>query len=196
MSYNVAINRLITAYNNDNDFIIEDERDLIEDIESLTKAAVLIAITNQANPTVILTQRPTWLRDHAGQVAFPGGKMDSTDRDISHTALREAQEELAIDPKAVDIIGQCPEYCTASGYRITSVIAIVPPDIEIIANLGEVESWFAPPASFLFNTKNLTKKSAIWNGQNRHYYDMQWRDYRIWGVTAGIIANLARRINA
>lgn len=195
MSYNDEINRLIAAFNHDEDFKIEDESALIENCDSLTKAAVLIAITNQANPKVILTQRPTWLRDHAGQVAFPGGKMDAADRDISHTALREAQEELSIDPSAVDIIGQCPEYCTGSGYRITSVIGIIPADINIIANVDEVESWFTPPTSFLFDTKNLTQKSAIWNGQNRSYYDMQWHEYRIWGVTAGIIANLARRIN-
>jgi 8-oxo-dGTP pyrophosphatase MutT (NUDIX family) len=195
MIYNTEINRLITAFHNNDDFKIEDESDMFENGKPLTKAAVLIAITNQPNPTVILTQRPTWLRDHAGQVAFPGGKMDDSDTDTSHTALREAQEELSIEPSAVDIIGQCPEYCTGSGYRITPIIGIVPPDIEIKANADEVESWFETPTSFLFNRENLTKKSAIWNGQNRSYYDMQWQEYRIWGVTAGIIANIARRIN-
>lgn len=195
MIYDHAITKLITAIHHEDDFSTEDESDLIKNGDSLTKAAVLIALTNQPNPTVILTKRPTWLRDHAGQVAFPGGKMDKTDTSIVHTALREAQEELSIAPDLVDIIGQFPEYCTGSGYRITPVIGVVPPDIEIIANENEVESWFETPISFLFDTENLTKKSAIWNGQNRSYYDMQWQNYRIWGVTAGIIANIARRIN-
>lgn len=195
MIYNEAINRLISIFGNDDDYITEDESDLVKAPDALTKAAVLIAITNRANPTVILTQRPTWLRDHAGQVAFPGGKMDAEDKDICHTALREAHEELSIKPNNVDIIGQCPEYCTGSGYRITPVIGIIPPDIEIAANADEVESWFETPISFLFDAQNLEKKSAIWNGQNRSYYDMQWREYRIWGVTAGIIANMARRMN-
>ena len=195
MIYHDTINRVIAAIQHDDEFEIEDERDLIKDPNNLKKAAVLLAITNQSKPTVILTQRPTWLRDHAGQVAFPGGKMDDSDQDISHTALREAQEELSIDPLSVKIIGQCPEYCTGSGYRITPIIGIVPPDIEIQANDDEVESWFETPTSFLFNTENLTKKSTLWNGKNRSYYDMQWQEYRIWGVTAGIIANVARKID-
>ncbi len=194
MIYNDEVNKIIAAIQHGDEFKIEDERDLIEDCNSLKKAAVLIAITNQSNPTVILTQRPTWLRDHAGQVAFPGGKMDAADTNITHTALREAQEELSINPNTVEIIAQCPEYYTGSGYRITAVIGIIPANLEIIANVDEVASWFETPISFLFDTENLTKKSTTWNGQNRAYYDMQWQEYRIWGVTAGIIANLAHRI--
>lgn len=193
MIYNPQIELVRAALNSDQHFISEDETVFVNS-DKLTKAAVLVAITNQTEPHIILTQRPPWLRSHAGQVAFPGGKMDHNDRDICHTALREAHEELAIKDRHVDIIATCPEYCTGSGYRITPIVAVVPDDMQIIPCPNEVESWFSTPMSFLFDPDNLQKKSAIWNGKERSYYDMQWQQYRIWGVTAGIIANLARRV--
>lgn len=194
MKYNAQIEHLRAALNGPREFISQDETRLIDDPKKLIKAAVLIAITDQEQPSVILTQRPKWLRSHAGQVAFPGGKMDDSDNDICHTALREAHEELSIDPNLVDIISTCPEYCTGSGYRITPIVGVISPDIAIKSNPDEVESWFETPMEFLLNPANMYKKATIWNGQNRSYYDMQWNEYRIWGVTAGIIANLSRRI--
>lgn len=193
MIYNPKIELVRAALNSGHKFETEDEAPLT-DPQKLTKAAVLIAITNQKEPRIILTQRPQWLRSHAGQVAFPGGKMDQDDRDICHTALREAHEELAIEDQHVDIIATCSEYCTGSGYRITPIVAVVPDDIQIRPSPDEVDSWFSAPISFLFDPNNLQKKSAIWNGKERSYYDMQWHDYRIWGVTAGIIANIARKV--
>lgn len=195
MIYNDAIEHIRNALNQTNrSLIFEDESNLITDNKTHIKAAILIAITAQENPHIILTQRPNWLRSHAGQVAFPGGKVDEGDSHIQHTALREAQEELSIDPKYVDVIATCDEYYSGSGYRITPIVGVITHPLDIIPNPDEVESWFMVPMSFLFDRNNIVKKSAIWNGQERSYYDMQWKDYRIWGVTAGIIANLARQI--
>lgn len=173
---------------------IEDERYLDDAHQDHRPAAVLIPITQRNEPGVILTQRPNWLRSHAGQVAFPGGKIDDSDADEIAAALREAQEELAMPPERVNIIGIADTYYTGSGYRITPVIGSIPPDLDLHANPEEVEDWFEVPLSFLLDPANLTRRSGIWQGKERQYYDMQWEDRRIWGVTAGIIANLARRL--
>lgn len=171
---------------------IEDERYLGD--EGHRAAAVLIPITDRSEPGVILTQRPEWLRSHAGQVAFPGGKVDEVDADAISAALREANEELNICPSDVQVIGVADTYYSGSGYRIEPVVGIIPPDLPLRANPEEVEDWFEVPLAFLLDPSNAVKKEAMWNGQQRTYYDMQWGDRRIWGVTAGIIANLARRL--
>ena len=171
---------------------IEDERHFSND--GHREAAVLIPITDRPEPGVILTQRPDWLRSHAGQVAFPGGKIDDTDADAISAALREADEELSIPPSQVKVIGTADVYYSGSGYRIEPVVGIIPPDLPLRANPEEVEDWFEVPRAFLLDPVNSIRKEAIWNGQQRTYYDIQWTDRRIWGVTAGIIANLARRL--
>jgi 8-oxo-dGTP pyrophosphatase MutT (NUDIX family) len=171
---------------------IEDERHIGND--GHREAAVLIPITDRADPGVILTQRPAWLRSHAGQVAFPGGKVDENDADAISAALREADEELSIPPSQVRVIGVADTYFSGSGYRIEPVVGIIPPDLPLRANPEEVEDWFEVPLAFLLDPANAVKKEALWNGQLRTYYDIQWGERRIWGVTAGIIANLARRL--
>lgn len=173
---------------------IEDER-YLEIERDYREAAVLIPITDRPDPGVILTQRPDWLRSHAGQVAFPGGKIDAEDANAIAAALREAEEELAMPREHVTVLGEADIYHTGSGYRIAPVVGIIPPDLPLIANPEEVSDWFEVPLTFLLDPTNLERKKGIWQGQNRHYYDMTWQGRRIWGVTAGIIANLARRIN-
>jgi 8-oxo-dGTP pyrophosphatase MutT (NUDIX family) len=174
---------------------IEDER-YLETERAYREAAVLIPITDRAEPGVILTQRPDWLRSHAGQVAFPGGKIDPDDADAIAAALREAEEELALPREHVTVLGEADIYFTGSGYRIAPVVGIIPPDLPLIANPDEVTDWFEVPLAFLLDPANLERQHGIWQGQKRHYYDMNWQGRRIWGVTAGIIANLARRISA
>ena len=171
---------------------IEDERHFVND--NHREAAVLIAITDRAEPGVILTQRPNWLRSHAGQVAFPGGKVDDGDADAIAAALREADEELSIPPSQVRVIGMADTYFSGSGYRIEPVVGVIPADLPLHANPEEVTDWFEVPLAFLLDPANSVKKEAVWNGQLRTYYDIQWGEWRIWGVTAGIIANLARRL--
>ena len=175
------------------DIEIEDERYLGDTVQHRA-AAVLIPITDRAEPGVILTQRPTWLRSHAGQVAFPGGKVDDSDENSIFAALREAEEELNIPPARVEVIGVADTYYSGSGYSIAPVVGIIPPDLEIQPNPQEVEDWFEVPLAFLLDPANSIKKETNWNGQQRSYYDMQWGERRIWGVTAGIIANLVRRL--
>ncbi len=175
------------------DIEIEDERYLGDTVQHRA-AAVLIPITDRAEPGVILTQRPTWLRSHAGQVAFPGGKVDESDENSIFAALREAEEELNIPPARVEVIGVADTYYSGSGYSIAPVVGIIPPDLELQPNPQEVEDWFEVPLAFLLDPANSIKKETNWNGQQRSYYDMQWGERRIWGVTAGIIANLVRRL--
>lgn len=171
-----------------------DERDFAPMGGSHRPAAVLIPITDRAEPGVILTQRPDWLRSHAGQVAFPGGKIDETDTDPIDAALREAWEELALPREQVKIIGVADTYFSGSGYKIVPVVGLIPPNLNFTPNPGEVADWFEVPLSFLLDRSNAEKKQVDWGGQTREYYDMQWGDRRIWGVTAGIIANLAARL--
>ena len=175
---------------------VEDERYLDGETISHRPAAVLIPITDRAEPGVILTQRPDTMRSHSGQVAFPGGKIDDEDADAIAAALREADEELAIPPDQVRIIGETDIYYSGSGFRITPVIGIIPPDLDLVPSPEEVEDWFEVPLTFLLDPANAVKKKAVWAGKQRQYYDMDWQGRRIWGVTAGIIANLARRMGA
>lgn len=184
--------RLQTALDPALSIEIEDERHFA--VDTHRAAAVLIPITNRAEPGVILTQRPTWLRSHAGQVAFPGGKVDDSDENAIATALREAHEELNIPPATVEVIGVADTYFSGSGYSIAPVVGIIPPDLVLQPNPEEVDAFFEVPLAFLLDPANSVRKEAAWNGQQRSYYDMQWGERRIWGVTAGIIANLVRRL--
>jgi 8-oxo-dGTP pyrophosphatase MutT (NUDIX family) len=172
----------------------EDEAHLTQRLDGVRDAAVLIAFTDRPDPGVILTQRPQWLRNHGGQVAFPGGKIDPGDRDAVDAALREAEEEIGLNRCDVMVAGQTEVYRSGSGFSITPVLGVIPPDIRFEPNPDEVEDWFEVPLDTLFNADNYTLHQAHFQGQTRRYYDMDWEGRRIWGVTAGIIINLARRM--
>ncbi len=159
-----------------------------------TPAAVLIAITDVAHdPQVILTQRPRAMRDHPGQVAFPGGKIDPGEDAIT-AALREAEEELALPRSAVRVIGTTDTYQTGTGFIITPVLGVVPPGLILTPNPSEVDAWFEAPLAMLLNPASWTTNEVFWRGANRRYLELEWKGFRIWGVTAAIIANLSRRI--
>ena len=162
--------------------------------QDLRPAAVLAAITERADrPGFLLIHRPSNMRSHPGQVAFPGGKIDPGET-AEEAALREAYEELGIQPRDVHLIGASDTYRTGSGYAITPVIAVVPPDLELSPSPTEVAQWFEAPVDFVFDSVNHTHHSAVWQGRERRYIEIMWQEHRIWGVTAGIIANLAKRI--
>ena len=159
-----------------------------------TPAAVLIAITDVPDdPQVILTQRPRSMRDHPGQVAFPGGKIDPGEDAIT-AALREAEEELALPPEAVRVIGTSDVYHTGTGFIVTPVVGVVPPGLDLRPDPVEVADWFEVPLAVLLDPASWTTNETVWRGATRRYLEMDWQGFRIWGVTAAIIANLSRRI--
>ena len=156
-------------------------------------AAVLIAVTDRTEPGVILTHRPDTMRAHAGQVAFPGGKLDPGE-DAVEAALREAHEELSINPSEVRVIGVSDRFVTGTGYDVTPVLALVSPNIAIKPDPVEVAGWFEAPLGFLLDPANHRHKEGQWRGHLRPYLEIEWQGHRIWGVTAAIIANLSRRL--
>lgn len=159
----------------------------------LRQAAVLAAMTERDRPGFLLIHRPSNMRSHPGQVAFPGGKIDPGETPVE-AALREAYEELGIHERDVTVIGTSDTYRTGSGYAITPVVAVVPPDLKLNPSPTEVAAWFEAPVDFVFNPDNHTHHAGFWQGQERRYIEILWQEHRIWGVTAGIIANLAKRI--
>jgi 8-oxo-dGTP pyrophosphatase MutT (NUDIX family) len=156
-------------------------------------AAVLIAITDRPDPGVVLTVRREHLRTHAGQIAFPGGRLDPGE-DAVAAALREAHEEILLDPAAVEIVGTIEAYRTVTGYAVTPVIGVIPPDLPLEPHEHEVADWFEAPLDFLLDPANQQRRSALFQGVERHYYEIMWNDRRIWGATAAMIVNLSRRL--
>jgi 8-oxo-dGTP pyrophosphatase MutT (NUDIX family) len=156
-------------------------------------AAVLIPITDSTQPGVILTVRREHLRTHAGQVAFPGGRIDA-DENSTEAALREAHEELLLDPTSVDIVGTLEPYRTITGYVVTAVVAVVPADPTLTPHEHEVADWFEAPLEHLLDPANQLRRTALFGGEERHYYEILWNGRRIWGATAAIIVNLSRRL--
>ena len=174
------------------DGLTGDHPDLL-DAGNMTPAAVLIAITDRAEPGVILTQRTDTLRRHAGQVAFPGGRIDPGE-DAVTAALREAEEEVALPPAAVEVVGMLGRYRTGTGYEITPVIGVVPPDLPLVPAEAEVADVFETPLAFLLDSGNHREGRGVWHGEERRFVEIPWQDRRIWGATAGIIVNLSRRL--
>lgn len=156
-------------------------------------AAVLIAITDRPQPGAILTVRREHMRTHAGQVAFPGGRIDPGEDPLA-AALREADEELGIPPHEVAVAGALEPYATVTGYRVTPVVGVIPPDLALEPQEDEVAGWFETPLAFLLDPARQQRKSALFEGRQRHYYQIDWEGRRIWGATAAIIVNLARRL--
>ncbi|MTH98415.1 CoA pyrophosphatase [Roseibium sp. RKSG952] len=154
-------------------------------------AAVLIPIVDlDPEPTVILTLRTGHLSSHAGQVAFPGGKIDQTDGGPVEAAIREAEEEIDLKRAVVHPFGRLPAYLTGSGYKVIPVVADVSPARVLTLNPNEVEDVFEVPLSFLMDPAQHHKQSLEWKGAQRFFYSMPYENRKIWGVTAGIIRSL------
>jgi 8-oxo-dGTP pyrophosphatase MutT (NUDIX family) len=175
--------------------------DLDLDPESWTKAgvtaarpaAVLIPVVDRAAATVILTERTAGLSSHAGQIAFPGGKIEG-DETAAEAALREAEEEIGLKPSLVESLGYLDLYLTFSGFRILPTVARVAPDFALTPNRSEVADVFEVPLEYLMRPENYRRKSRDWNGIIRHYYEIPYLNHYIWGITAGILRNLCERI--
>ena len=158
------------------------------------EAAVLVAITDRSEPGVLLTVRREHLRTHAGQVSFPGGRIDPGE-DVFAAALREAEEEIGLPPGLVELWGAADPYRTITGYRVTPIIGLVPPDLPLAPHEHEVADWFEAPLSFLLDPANQRRMSAEFQGRTRHYYQIDWQGRRIWGATAAMLVNLTRRLD-
>lgn len=157
-------------------------------------AAVLVPVVDRPDPTVILTLRPETMRRHAGQVSFPGGRIDPDDADAVAAALREAEEEIGLPPAKVEVIGVADVYRTVTGFEVTPVLGIVPPGLALAPHPGEVAAMFEAPLHYLLDPAHQQVRTAEWRGQMRTYYEIDWEGHRIWGATAAMIVNLSRRL--
>ncbi|MFL6733245.1 MAG: CoA pyrophosphatase [Sphingomicrobium sp.] len=160
-----------------------------------TPAAVLIAITDRPEPGVLLTVRRDDLRTHGGQIAFPGGRVDPGE-DAVAAAVREAWEEIRLDPQKVQVVQPIEPYLTITNYCVVPVVAVVPPDLPLEPHEREVADWFEAPLAHLIDPANHVRQSVLYQGQQRHYFEIMWGPRRIWGATAAMIVNLSKRLRA
>ncbi len=162
--------------------------------QPIRPAAVLVPVVDHPQPTVLLTQRSAHLNEHAGQISFPGGKIDATDASPLETALREAQEEIGLGREFIDPIGYLDLYGTSFGFRILPTVARVTPGFKLHINHSEVDDAFEVPLAFLMNPANHQLHSKEFRGMERSYYAMPYGERYIWGATAGILRVLYERI--
>ena len=157
-------------------------------------AAVLFGIVAREELTVLLTQRTHTLPTHAGQIAFPGGKVEAHDEGPVAAALRESVEEIGLDPSFVEPLGFLDGYRTGTGFTVAPVVALIRPGFELKPDPREVDEAFEVPLSFLMDEANHQKHSRDWRGRQRHYYAMPYEERYIWGATAGMIKNMHQRL--
>ena len=167
--------------------------------EILTPASVLIPIVARdefggAGLTVIFTQRAAHLKDHSGQISFPGGRAAAGDASPEATALRESREEIGLDSARVELLGRLSEYHTRTGYRITPVVGVVAPPFELRADANEVDEIFEVPLAFVLDPANHRRQSREWQGETRSFFAMNYGGRTIWGATAGMLVNLSRHL--
>lgn len=171
------------------------EGDVLEGAEGdLMPAAVLVAVVDRPAPTVILTERPETMRRHPGQISFPGGRIDPDDDGPVAAALREAEEEIALPRGAVELVGMADVYRTVTGFEVTPVVGVVPPGLTLRPQPGEVAAMFEAPLDYLLDPRRQIVRTVLWQGRERSYYEIEWEGRRIWGATAAMIVNLARRL--
>jgi 8-oxo-dGTP pyrophosphatase MutT (NUDIX family) len=173
--------------------------DLVRAIDTpkLRDAAVLVPVVDDGpDAAVIFTKRTEKLRKHSGQVAFPGGSVDAEDGSPERAAIREAEEEIGLDPSFVEPVARMPQYLAATGFRITPVLAVVRPGFKFTLNQHEVDDVFEVPLSFLMQPENHRRDSGMLGGAVRHFYRIPYGERMIWGVTAGIVRTIYERLYA
>ncbi|GEO83961.1 MULTISPECIES: CoA pyrophosphatase [Alphaproteobacteria] len=185
------------AWRDHGDHVLNPESLLEVEGLKLKDAAVLVPVVDDPDGAkVILTQRTAKLRKHSGQIAFPGGGIDEGDRSPEVAALREAEEEIGLDPAFVETVGRLPQYLSGTGFRIIPVLSVVKRGFVITPNPDEVDAVFEVPLAFLMNPSNHQRDSRDWQGIVRHFYVMPYGERYIWGITAGIIRTLYERLYA
>ena len=157
-------------------------------------AAMLVPVVDRPDPGVILTLRAEDVRRHAGQISFPGGRIDPDDDGPVAAALREAEEEVGLPRSQVEVVGVADPYHTITGFEVTPVLGVVPPDLPLRPQPQEVAAIFEAPLSFVLDPKNQVVRTVHWQGRERTYYEIEWEGWRIWGATAAMIVNLGRRL--
>ena len=168
--------------------------EIVAQEQPVRPAAVLIPVVDHPEPTVLLTQRSPNLSSHAGQISFPGGKIDATDASPLDAALREAYEEVGLRREFIDPVGYLDLYGTAFGFRILPTVAKVKPGFTLEINEAEVVDAFEVPLAFLMNPENHQIHTKEFRGMDRSYYAMPFAERYIWGATAGILRVLYERI--
>ena len=163
----------------------------------LRDAAVLVPIVTKSTgaPSVILTKRSSALKHHPGQIAFPGGKVDESDSDLTAAALREGQEEIALEPAKVEVLGQLAPHETVTGFNVTPVLALISPDFVPKADPREVAEVFEVPLAHFLDRDNYLTESRLWRGQRRYFFTVPWGPYYVWGATARMLRALADRMD-
>lgn len=158
-------------------------------------AAVLVPLVDRPEGlTVLLTQRASQLAKHAAQVSFPGGRLEESDPDVAHAALREAQEEIGLDPSRVRVFGYLPDHLVISGFRVTPVLSLVSPPFSLEINTSEVAEAFEVPVSHIFDTRNHKARLRRVGNEEMLLFDLPWAGHNIWGATAGMLMTLVRMV--
>lgn len=165
--------------------------DLYSPDDALVPAAVLVPIVRRSPSTLLLTRRTDHLHDHAGQIAFPGGRIDPVDRDATAAALRETEEEVGLPRQHIEIVGQLDSYVTRTGFEVTPVVGLVTPPFPVEPDRFEVAEVFEVPLGFILDTANREVHSRLYEGKERRFYVYPYDDYYIWGATAGMLVNLS-----
>jgi 8-oxo-dGTP pyrophosphatase MutT (NUDIX family) len=158
--------------------------------EPIAAAVLIPIIVRPTGLTVLLTQRTAHLRDHAGQVSFPGGRCEPEDATPIDTALRESEEEVGVQIAQVEVLGTLPDYYTGTGFRVTPVVSLVTPPLNLRLDDFEVAEVFESPLDFLLDAANYRRESIEIDGQQRTYWAVPWQEYFIWGATAGMLVSL------
>ena len=175
--------------------LLEGDSDPLTDLgRAMAPAAVLVPIVDRPEPGVILTVRTQTVRNHAGQIAFPGGRIDPHDGGPVAAALREAEEEIGLPRTEVEVIGLADSYRTITSFEVTPVLGVVPPDLPLTPQPGEVAAIFEAPLDYLLRPEHQVVRTVQWQGRERSYYEIEWEGRRIWGATAAMIVNLSRRL--
>jgi 8-oxo-dGTP pyrophosphatase MutT (NUDIX family) len=163
---------------------------------ALDEAAVLLPIVRRSDPTLLLTRRTEHLSRHAGQVSFPGGRVQPDDSSLAATALRETQEEVGIAEQLVRVAGFLEPYETGTGFAILPVVGLLEEGFVLAPDANEVAEVFEVPLAFLLDVRNLERRSGEWQGQRREYYAFQYGRHHIWGATAAIVVNFCEKLRA
>jgi len=163
------------------------------DPASLTPASVLVPIVAREDElTVLFTRRTAHLRDHSGQVSFPGGRAEAGDPSPEATALRETAEEIGLAPERVEVLARLPDYLTRTGYRVSPIVGLILPPLELVPDPNEVDDIFEVPLGFLLDPRNHRRRTREYQGQTVGFYEMPYGERYIWGATAGMVVNLCR----